>query len=437
MYHFISVRKTKFILLLLCVSFIAYGQEEQAGIDLDASFPAITPGTIEHDLPANGNYWDPDDPGWGVTVEVQSRPGVAGGYFLFMTAFFYDDNNEPFWCAVSSPFDPQVDPNQWRDAEVFSNIPWGSTDPQVLVEMDVDCHSKTGGTALGSAVKKQNHTSMITPLHLVWRTPSRLEITPQGGITHYTQRLALHDDLFNPSMDWLMDAYWLITSSARTYGYGPGGNGYVAHDSDYNVKTGFERLDVSDQENLRAFIGHQEYYVYYISTLKASLRFTDYFSLPNVLQETPYAPYISFGGFSNKDWIVLVHDPLLNTVSLYTVAGDKGPELLRPNSGIETKFRADVNPDADSIDFYPSIPDCTHPDAGLIGCRDIYRTYSETSMANWSPRNVHRSTMKMFKIKTGGKGYLYHPNNGESPEAGTYRIKQQLIDDGTIPDDGG
>jgi len=43
----------------------------------------------------------------------------------------------------------------------------------------------------------------------------------------------------------------------------------------------------------------------------------------------------------------------------------------------------------------------------------------------------------MFKIKTGGKGYLYHPNNGESPEAGTYRIKQQLIDDDTIPDDGG
>jgi hypothetical protein len=425
----------KYALFLLMLSFFTFAQQEQAGIDIAASFPSITQGTIEHDLPADGNYWDPNDPGWGVTVEIQKRPSVPGGYFLFMTAFFYDENNEPFWCAVSSEYNPQVDANKWRDAQVFSNIPWASTQQQVLVDIDVDCHSKTGGTALGSSVHKENHTSKITKLHLVWRTPSRLEITPEGGQTHYTQRLALHDNLVTPSADWLLDAKWLITSSVRVYGraYDQVEGHYTGFESDYSVRTGFERLDVSEQPDVRAFVGHKDNFVYYISKLKASTRELSYSNFGDALQETPFAPYIN-GGHSNTSWIVLVHDSDTNTISLYTVAGDKAAGLLRPDAGIEMKFRADVNPDADVIDFYPLVPICLLIPP-RVACQDAYHTNSPTSMATWSPQNVHTSTMKMFKLKTGGNDYLYTPNNGESNMRATERITQMLVDAGIL--DGG
>ena len=120
---------------------------------------------------------------------------------------------------------------------------------------------------------------------------------------------------------------------------------------------------------------------------------------------------------------------------MYTVAGDKGPGLLRPDAGIEMKFRADVNPDADVIDFYPLVAECSNELSGFTNCDAFYQIYNETSvtsMATWSPQNVHTSTMKMFKLRTGGRDYLYTPNNGESNQRATDRVTQMLIDDGVL-----
>jgi len=418
------MKNCKVLLTFLLLTQISIGmaQSEQDGVDLAASFPKITEGNLKPDLPSNGFYWQKDNPGIGINLEVQSRRSVSTGYFLFMTGYFYDENGDQFWCAISDEYKYNEDVNQWRDNKNFSNLPFGHNDLPVLAEQDVVCNVVNGGTPLGSNNHVDNEIVRSINIHLLWRNPSYLELTAEGGEMQVFERFGWGNDLVNPTIDWVMDYEWLITSSVPSYNNDndddPKTNKFIR---DYNVKTKFEILDVEEQQSIKDFVGHEESFIYYISTIKASYKLVTYNNYESSLFSA-YEPYISGYG-SNVAWIVLVHDKEDETVALYTVAGEKTPGDLRPNAGIGIKFIAKVNPDADIIDFYPL--KCKGID---IDCERTARTYRNTDMADWSDQNIHRSTMKMFKFRTGGEAYLYQPNTGESDSQSMNRIKQQLID---------
>jgi len=412
--------------LALCITFKVIAQSEQAGIDLANSFPKITLGNIKPDVPADGFYWDKDDPGWGVNIELQSRNDTESGYFLFGTGFFYKENGSPFWCAFSEPYLPNADVNQWRDDKQFSNLPSGHNDIPMMSDQVVPCYIMTGGTALGSDNKRTNSVADVINIRLVWRNPSDLEITPEGGITHYSARMGFSDDLNNPSLDWVMNYQWQIVGASNIYvntgDSDPNTNKKNLND---NLATNFEKFDADEQDDLKNYVGHEQGFVYYISTQKLSTKFVNYTNYDTSLAGM-FEPYVN-GGISNNAWVVLVHNLEKQTVSLFTVGGEKASQSLDPDWGTPIKFIAKVNPDADVLDFY-----ALKCKGETLECDRTARTYRNTDMANWSPQNVHRTSMKMFKFQTGGKAYLYQPNVGESDSQSMNRIKNQLIDDGIL-----
>lgn len=423
----------KYLITLLLFCGVVVSQEEQAGIDLAASFPQFTEGNVEPDLPADGNYWDQNNSGWGLGIEVQARKSSPSGYFLFGTVYSYKEDGTPFWCAFSAPYEHE-DVNQWRDAKGFSNLKYGHNQQQVLSDMSVDCLSFRNGTPIKSNTHKNNEATDTVKLHLVWRTPTKLEVTAEGGQTHYTQRMAWYDDLLDPSLDWIMDTNWAIMSNVVSFSVGADGN-YKATNN-YNVNTGFERLNADEQQNLKDFVGHQANWEYYISTVKSSITGTIYRDFETVLGGI-FTPDITVG-FSNVTWIVLIYDPSEKRVMLFTVAGDKQPGELRPDAGVNIKFVANVDHDSDVLDFYAYHCEGLPGNATVSGfgedCNRNELSWDVSSMADWSPQNVHRSSMKMLKLRTGGEGYMFQKNNGESHNSAELRIEQQLIDKGILPE---
>lgn len=430
------MNKRIYVLILMLLTSTIFAQEEQAGIDMAASFPKVTEGNEEPDLPSNGFYWQADNPGSGINIEVQSRPSSSTGYLLFLAGYFYDENNEQFWCAGSAEYEFNADVHQWRDAKDFSNWPRGHDDLPILAEQDVTCSVMTGGTPIGSNEHVQNRVDRTINLHLLWRNPSYIELTAENGSMQVFKRFGWHDDLVDPSLDWILDYEWMLMSSIPQYGHSQNDESKPTKSIfNSNLTTSFERLDVTDHEKVRQFVGHQEHYDYYISTIENSNKIVSSFGFENTLVDI-FAPYIN-GGQSNFTWILLVHDSLKNRVMAYTLAGINEPDELKPFAGGEIKFVANVNPDADVLDFYPLLCEGlalvpAPPGGNNEGHKcefNHYRSHSISSMASWSPQNIHRSTMKMFKIKTGGKAYLFQPNNGESDSQSMLRIKQMMIDD--------
>lgn len=424
----------KSILSLLLLSSFVFAQQEQAGIELAASFPAFTEGNKEPDLPADGFYWDVNNPGWGLAIEVQQNETSESGYFIFGTIYSYDDDGTPLWCVFSQPYVFNEDVHQWRDAKSFSNLRYGHNDEQIMSEMnDVQCLRLQNGPSINSNLQREPETESTLMMNLLWRTPTILEVTVEGGITHYTSKFAFYGNLSNPSMDWIMETHWAVMSDSISYTSGSLGHSKIS--SNDNVTTGFERLDEDQHQNLKDFVGHQEDWVYYISTVKSSNIGTIYRDFSTQLTGV-FEPDIGIG-FSNFSWIVLIHDKTKNRVMLFTVAGDKDPGELRPDAGINIKFVADVNHDADSIDFYAYNCEGLPGNATITGYGENCRmtsdnTWQVSQMADWSPQNVHRASMKMFKLKTGGEGYLFNRNNGESNTAAENRIKDQLIMKGIL-----
>ncbi len=425
---------TKYLLSLLLVGSVTMAQEEQAGIDLAASFPQFTEGNFEPDLPADGFYWDADNSGWGIGVEIQANINASSGYFLFITFYSFKEDGTPFWCAGSKPYEPNQDVHQWREASKFSNLKYGHNNEQVMSDMDIECHSYSNGPPLKSGTHKNSDWTGLINVNLVWRTPTELEVTQEGGQTHFVRKMSFYDDLKNPSMDWLMETNWAILSNLVSYVQN-GETGYLKITNNYNVNTGFELLNADEHQNLKDFVGHKNDWVYYISTVKSSVTGTLFRDYDTVLGDA-FTPTIA-SGLTNFAWLVLIHDPSKNRVMLYTVAGDKQPGELRPDAGSNIKFVADVNTDADVIEFYAFNCEGLPGNATVSGygenCNMNELSYSISSMADWSPQNTHRSSMKMFKLRTGGKGYLYQKNNGESHSAAELRIENQLIEEGVIP----
>ena len=417
-------------ILTIFITFSADAQNQtQAGIDLAASFPQVTEGNVEPDLPADGFWISQQYNNTGINMETQTN--VNTGYFFFAAGYFYDASGSPFWCVISHPYDFNPDVNHWRDNKSFSNQPNGHNESPVMAEFDADCNVMDDGVPVGSATI---HPAVIVdsyPVHLLFRDPGHLEFTIAGRTYEYV-KFGWRDNLHTPSMDWVTDYTWHITGSASVYVNS--GNTDTTSSKlvfNFNVNTDFEVFDdISLHPQVMAYVGDKPEYAYYISDVKSSFRDVAFFNYDTAAVDA-YEPYM-YGTNSNRYWVLLVHDPIKRTVMMYTVSGDKYTQNgLSADAGIPLKFKAMANPDDDVINFYPAKCEGVN---GLndTNCSRTVAVNRNDSMATWSPQNVHSSTMKMMKLGVGGKRYKYHANNGESDSQAMARIKQMMVDDGTI-----
>lgn len=412
--------KTIFILLFVFNN-IAYSQSQvQAGADLAASFPDLSLESRVIDLPEDGQWWDKYDGGWGFSLETQSRYDSPSGYFTFVTFYTYESDGTPVWYAGGSNYEPS-EPYQWRDHKNFSNMPWGHNNEPVLADFTIPVFKFQNGTYLGSPTDGSAENIEQLNVRFKFTSPTTAVIYPDGGDPHEVSRFAWRDDSINPTLDWITDYSWHLTSSVGVFGNL--NNGIQSKTIyDLNASMNFTSLDVSNQPDLKAFVGHQSHYKYYISNIKFSYKQVALFD-----QDTPIAdkfmPYIN-GGSSNRDYAVIVHDPIKEHMSLYTVAGEPEPDSLRPDAGLPIKFRAKIDPDADVIDFYP-----LRCEGDRQGCPQTYLENDVWQNAIFSEQNIHRSTLKMFKIRTSNEAFMYQPNTGESDERATDRITQKMLED--------
>ncbi len=412
--------KLLLIILLFSLTSLAWSQSQvEAGAELAASFPDLAQGSNVYDLPEDGQWWDRNDSGWGFAWECQSRYNSPSGYFCFVTLYTYDDAGNGVWYAGGANYEPS-EPYQWRDHKNFSNMPWGHNNSPVLADYTIPVHRMKNGSALGVPDTGDAEIEESIDVRFKFTSPTSAVIYPEGGQSHEVSRFAWRDDSVNPTLDWIKDYSWHVISSTGIYGFLQNGPN-IKHVYNTNASMEFVDLDVTDQPDLKDFIGHQNHYEYYISTIKVSYKSVLFFDQEYLAE--PFMPYTQ-GGSSNRQYLVLVHDPVRNQMSLYTVAGEPEPDSLRPDAGISIKYRANINPDADVIDFYPLL--C---EGESQGCPSQYYEHSLYPNATFSEQNVHRSTLKMFKIRTGDKAYMFQPNTGESDSSATTRITNRMLDE--------
>lgn len=417
----VNIMKLLTALMFLSTSIMA---QQQEGYELAESFPQLSPGAIEVDLPADGQWWDRNDSGWGINIETQSRYDSPSGFFIFVTAYIFDEDGNPTWLAGGAQYEPS-EPYQWRDSKNFSNMPWGHNDEPVMADMMITLGKFRGGSSFGRPNSGSSEPVDSQDVRFVFKSPTEVTIYPENGDPHTLTRFSWRDDSVNPTLDWIKDYSWHVISSVGSFGTVNSGSVHSKSVYNQNASLQFKDLDISSQDEVREFVGHKSHYKYYISNNKFSLKTVSFFD-----QATPvadlYAPYIN-GYNSNKTYALLVHDPQKNHMSLFTVAGEPTPGNLRPDAGLQLKFRANINPDADVIDFYPLRCEGT-----TFRCENTFLDYSVEDHATFSPKNVHRSVLKMFKIKTGAEAFMYQPNTGESDTQSTTRVQNQMIQDGLL-----
>ena len=440
------------ITILLLVSMLALAQQEQAGDELTTQFPTVTDGNVEPDLPANGFWWDKNNPGMGINLEIQKRPASSTGYFMFLAGYFYDDNKQQFWCVASEDFKFNTDVHQWRSAKSFSNLKahsGGHNNPSVLAEQDVTCYVMQDGSTIGTNTPRPAQVERSIALHLLFRSPSELELTAAGGEVQHFTRLAMHDNLTEPSMDWIKDYTWRSISSISVFAF----TNELTSNTEKTVYqvSGFTKYDSLDARNLpyvRAMFGDKPHYKYYISQIKHSYHHISFFDEQRsswILGAVPaYEPYVwehqDTTWYSSVAYSVLAYDSQKNRVMLGFFAGDgedysslrvfKFNDGHSHNSNPNLVFVANVNPDANIMDFYPML---CEGDSSYYHCSDDYDSENLGSMTHWSKRNIQRNTLKLFKVGVGGEAYEYLPFTGEADAKAMERLRDQLYAKGVLP----
>lgn len=150
------------------------------------------------DMPIAGEYWDPTEPGWGLTMSIQPANFVSSGYYLQGTAYTYDDDGNPMWYLFQNEFTPNSDPYAWRE----NRGPLAVFESQIGISHGGPCFGCTHSPNTVSLADKENIT-------LEWSDPVTLKMTVDGKTKHLKQ-MFYHDGLSSNNADFITKRMFFV-----------------------------------------------------------------------------------------------------------------------------------------------------------------------------------------------------------------------------------
>src|SRR5690554_941871 len=100
-------------------------------------------------IPSTSWYWDPQQPGMGMSVSIQPSEFGDTGYVVFAGIYTYKDSGEQAWYTIQGDYVPNSDPNAWHEVKSVFGTPWGP-DEAYMGEVNAQLFETKDGMVLGS-----------------------------------------------------------------------------------------------------------------------------------------------------------------------------------------------------------------------------------------------------------------------------------------------
>ena len=336
----------------------------------------LGPEKQEPTIPISSWYWDINQPGIGLSINIQKSKHVPSGYLVFGAFFTYKEDGSQAWYTTQGNYEPNL--NGWKETPDF----FTDGEESYMGKLTSALYETRDGTAIDVGGYKENSISEYKAVELVWLTPRKIEIyiDSESDPRHTFEVQEFYEDPAG-DFDFIQERYWQITGARYAFDSTSTRTGLVR----YNSVVKFDKFvpeelfsNMPDPSVMTLFnydVDRNERQEFYISSRPIG------FISGGINEFGTMDFYIKHEG--GDHYFVMVYDQQTQIVDFYdmtTIDNDDPTTGLVAFMG-DYKFRSYlVAPDQDSINLYPA--ECFH-----CGGQGSYRSDV-----------VRRSAVHMFEL---------------------------------------
>lgn len=179
------------------------------------------PQISETDIPANGWWWNPDEPGEGVFWEISESENSSTGYFIFGVIYSYSRSGEPEWYTFGGEYQYPADATRWRErSDLFYVLFEEDQAPPdfVMGEFHGRLYRATNGACLTCGVYRPNNNNPIKNIDITWNTPYKATIRT-GSRVWEVEPTNVFNGLGQPQGEFLTQGTWRVDMIAPDFLY--------------------------------------------------------------------------------------------------------------------------------------------------------------------------------------------------------------------------
>lgn len=176
-------------------------------------------------IPGTAWYWNPDEPGMGMSVSIQQSEFGDSGYIVFAGIYTYKADGSQVWYTIQGDYKPNPDFNAWHEVKSQFGTPWGS-DSSYMGKLTDQMATTSGGMVLGETNYRPYDVKAYKPVELIWRNPHTIDVVINGVKEQTFFRNTYHGDTVKGSANVLAKNYYRVIGAAHgvfetTYGDRP------------------------------------------------------------------------------------------------------------------------------------------------------------------------------------------------------------------------
>jgi hypothetical protein len=195
-------------LMLLLLSFQVFA------VDM-SRFNVLGDTTGAPHIPSTAWYWNPDEPGMGMSVSIQqSEFGVGTDYIVFAGIYTYKPDGSQAWYTIQGDYIANPDFNAWHEVKSQFGTPWGPTS-SYMGKLTASLFETSDGMVLGSSEYKPNDIWIYKSTELVWRNPHTIDVYVEGVKEQTFYRNTYHGDTIKGSANVLTKNYYRLIGAAH------------------------------------------------------------------------------------------------------------------------------------------------------------------------------------------------------------------------------
>ena len=165
-------------------------------------------------IPSTSWYWDPDQPGMGMSVSIQPSEFGETGYIIFAGIYTYKDDGSQAWYTIQGDYVPNADSNAWHEVKSVFGTPWGP-DEAYMGQVHADLYETSDGMVLGSSQYRDYDIWIYKSVSLKWRNPHVIDVWIDGDHLQTFYRNTYHGDTVRGSANILTKNTFYLYGAAH------------------------------------------------------------------------------------------------------------------------------------------------------------------------------------------------------------------------------